>query len=345
MQNFAAAAAASGAPPRVAPETAGQPLAPPAPESACAVPPAYAAQHALVAAPQHAAAWGAVPPAYAPQQHALVAAPPPGAAWGAVPPAYAPQHALVAAPYGFPPVAAPQQNVPPPPYLPAVAPDNALTALERALAPKVEPAPAFLELERWVEAHVANVGRRRSVLDAAESLEDLKACDAEELEEILDLNTWPRLARQRFLGAWRELKGEAQEEEVEEGALVPFALPTFAVGALVDADFQARGHYFPAVVDAVHGDGTYRVAFDDGAVEERTDRVRASPWRRDGTPWDGRPLLCPWGRIGASDCRCAAALVKWLPADGQQPDLYRVECRGVQPARGWIYKLARCNLV
>ena len=344
MQNFAAAAAASGAPPRVAPETAGQPLAPPAPESACAVPPAYAAQHALVAAPQHAAAWGAVPPAYAPQQHALVAAPPPGAAWGAVPPAYAPQHALVAAPYGFPPVAAPQQTVPPPPY-PAVAPDNALTALERALAPKVEPTPAFLELERWVEAHVANVERRRSVLDAAESLEDLKACDAEELEEILDLNTWPRLARQRFLGAWRELKGEAQEEEVEEGALVPFALPTFAVGALVDADFQARGHYFPAVVDAVHGDGTYRVAFDDGAVEERTDRVRASPWRRDGTPWDGRPLLCPWGRIGASDCRCAAALVKWLPADGQQPDLYRVECRGVQPARGWIYKLARCNLV
>ena len=180
---------------------------------------------------------GRVPPAYA-AQHALVAAPPPGAAWGAVPPAYAPQHALVAAPYGFPPVAAPA--VPPPPY-PAVAPDNALTALERALAPKVEPTPAFLELERWVEAHVANVERRRSVLDAAESLEDLKACDAEELEEILDLNTWPRLARQRFLGAWRELKGEAQEEEeVEEGALVPFALPTFAVGALVDADFQAR---------------------------------------------------------------------------------------------------------
>ena len=89
---------------------------------------------------------------------------------------------MVPAPYGLPPVAAPQQNVPPPPY-PAVAPDNALTALERALAPKVEPTPAFLELERWVEAHVANVERRRSVLDAAESLEDLKACDAEELEE------------------------------------------------------------------------------------------------------------------------------------------------------------------
>ena len=213
------------------------------------------------------------------------------------------------------------------PY-PAVAPDNALTALERALAPKVEPTPAFLELERWVEAHIANVGRRRSVLDAAESLEDLKACDAEELEEILDLNTWPRLARQRFLGAWRELKVETQEEEVEEGALVPFALPTFAVGALVDADFQARGHYFPAVVAAAHGDGTYRVAFDDGSVEERTDRVRASPWRRDGTPWDGRPLLCPWGRIGASNCTCTAALVKWLPADGQS-NLYRVECRGV----------------
>ena len=303
MQQQSSPAVGAGAAPRDAPQLAGEPFAPAAQTPAWgAVPPAYA-QHALVAAPQHAAAWGAVPPhaaawgavppAYAPQQ-ALVAAPPPGAAWGAVPPAYAPQHALVPAPYGFPPVAAPQQNVPPPPY-PAVAPDNALTALERALAPKVEPTPAFLELERWVEAHVANVERRRSVLDAAESLEDLKACDAEELEEILDLNTWPRLARQRFLGAWRELKGEAQEEEVEEGALVPFALPTFAVGALVDADFQGRGHYFPAVVAATHGDGSYRVAFDDGAVEERTDRVRASPWRRDGTLWDGRPLLCPWG--------------------------------------------------
>ena len=148
----------AAAAPREAPQPAGEPLAPAAqtPEYRC------------------------VPPAYAPQ-HALVAAPPPGAAWGAVPPAYAW--------YGFPPVAAP-----PTPY-PAVAPDNALTALERALAPKVEPTPAFLELERWVEAHVANVGRRRSVLDAAESLEDLKACDAKELEEILDLNTWPRLAR------------------------------------------------------------------------------------------------------------------------------------------------------
>ena len=134
MQHFAAAAAAGGARPRVAPETAGERF-PPAAENAAwgSVPPAYyAAQHALVAAPQHAAAWGAVPPA--------------------------PQHALVAAPYGFAPVAAP-----PPPY-PAVAPDNALTALERALAPKVEPTPAFLELERWVEAHVANVGRRRSCL-------------------------------------------------------------------------------------------------------------------------------------------------------------------------------------
>ena len=162
MQNLAAAAPGLAAAPRDAPQLAGEPLAPAAQTPAWSVPPAYAAQHALVAAPQHAAAWGAVPPhaaawgavppAYAPQQ-ALVAAPPPGAAWGAVPPAYAPQHALVPAPYGFPPVAAPQQNVPPPPY-PAVAPDNALTALERALAPKVEPTPAFLELERWVEAHV-----------------------------------------------------------------------------------------------------------------------------------------------------------------------------------------------
>ena len=301
MQNFAAPPSPGAAAPRAAPQLVGEPLAPPA---------------------QEESAWGCVPPAYA-AQHALVAAPPPGAAWGAVPPAYAPQHALVAAPYGVPPVAAA-----PPPH-PAVAPDNALTALERALAPKVDPTPAFLELERWVEAHVANVGRRRSVLDAAESLEDLKACDAEELEEILDLNTWPRLARQRFLGAWRELKGEEEMEEVEEGALVPFALPTFAVGALVDADFQARGHYFPAVVAAAHGDGSYRIAFDDGTVEERTDRVRASPWRRDGTPWDGRPLLCPWGRIGASNCTCAAALVKWLPADGNTPALYRVECCGV----------------
>ena len=127
MQNLAAAAPGLAAAPRDAPQLAGEPLAPAAPTPA----------------------WGAVPPAYA--QHALVAAPQHAAAWGAVPPQYVAQHALVAAPYGFPPVAAA-----PPPY-PAVAPDNALTALERALAPKVEPTPAFLELERWVEAHVANV--------------------------------------------------------------------------------------------------------------------------------------------------------------------------------------------
>ena len=81
--------------------TAGEPFAPAAQIGVGAVPPAYAAQHALVAAPQHAAAWGAVPPPRA-------------------------QHALVAAPYGFPP------SRPLPPY-PAVAPDNALTALEQAL--------------------------------------------------------------------------------------------------------------------------------------------------------------------------------------------------------------------
>ena len=92
----------------------------------------------------------------------------------------------------------------------------------------------------------------------------------------------------------------------------------------------------------MHGDGTHTVTFDDGAVE-RTDRVRASPWRRDGTPWDGRPLLCPWGRIGASNCTCAAALVKWLPADGQQPNLYRVECRGVHAGARMDLQAAACE--
>ena len=231
----------AAAAPREAPQPAGEPLAPAAqtPEYRC------------------------VPPAYAPQ-HALVAAPPPGAAWGAVPPAYAPQHALVASPYGFPPVAAP-----PPPY-PAVAPDNALTALERALAPKVEPTPAFLELERWVEAHVANVGRRQSVLDAAESLEDLKACDAEELEEILDLNTWPRLARQRFLGAWAQLKDEEEAEE-EEGALVPFTLPRFTV----DPDREALvARVARAGRDAMDVDGGGDVA---APVQEDDDVEAPAP--------------------------------------------------------------------
>ena len=243
MQNFAAPPAPGAAVPREAPQLAGEPFAPAAQTPAWGSVPPYAAQHALVAAPQHAAAWGAVPPA--------------------------PQHALVAAPYGFAPVAA-ARPAPPPPCLPAVAPDNALTALERALAPKVEPTPAFLELERWVEAHVANVGRRRSVLDAAESLEDLKACDAEELEEILDLNTWPRLARQRFLGAWAQLKDEEEAEE-EEGALVPFTLPRFTV----DPDREALvARVARAGRDAMDVDGGGDVA---APVQEDDDVEAPAP--------------------------------------------------------------------
>ena len=200
---------------------------------------------------------GAAAPRAAPQLVGEPLAPPAQeeSAWGCVPPAYAW--------YGFPPVAGP-----PPPY-PAVAPDSALTPLERALAPKVEPAPVFLELERWVEAHVANVGRRRSVLDAAESLEDLKACDAEELEEILDLSTWPRLARQRFLGAWAQLKDEEAEEE--EGALIPFTLPRVTV----DPDREALvARVARAGRDAMDVDGGGDVA---APVQEDNDVEAPAP--------------------------------------------------------------------
>lgn len=78
-------------------------------------------------------------PTFAPQNRA----------WGAVP-AYASQRALVAAPqHAFALTAAPQHRalLPPPPFRPPVPQDSVLAALERALAPPVEPTPAFLELE------------------------------------------------------------------------------------------------------------------------------------------------------------------------------------------------------
>jgi hypothetical protein len=59
----------------------------------------------------------------------------------------------------------------------------------------------------WLGANVSEA-YRAPVLAVADSLEDLRSSDLDELEDVLALNSWPVLTRRRFIDAWRELKGE-----------------------------------------------------------------------------------------------------------------------------------------
>ena len=44
-------------------------------------------------------------------------------------------------------------------------------------------------------------------------MEDLRSCELEDLESELSLSAWPPLERQRFLSAWRGLRGENDVDE------------------------------------------------------------------------------------------------------------------------------------
>ena len=66
---------------------------------------------------------------------------------------------------------------------------------------------AAAKLDAWLKLHVAEP-RRTLARGAASNLSDYATCEAEDLEDVLQISTWPPLARSRFLRAWRKLKGD-----------------------------------------------------------------------------------------------------------------------------------------
>ena len=60
--------------------------------------------------------------------------------------------------------------------------------------------------EDWLNRNVETEAYRNRVRSVALGLGDLCACELEDLEEELNLASWPGLAKKRFLKAWRALK-------------------------------------------------------------------------------------------------------------------------------------------
>ena len=81
--------------------------------------------------------------------------------------------------------------------------------------PEAPAAPQRAALLAWLHEHVSDEARRVFVLRACDGLDDLAA--ATDAEDVLSLDTWPALARARFLRALAALRGEepADEEEAE----------------------------------------------------------------------------------------------------------------------------------
>ena len=64
-------------------------------------------------------------------------------------------------------------------------------------------------LEAWVREHLGSAERQAAVRGVADRLEDLQDCEYDDLEETLELSSWPAMTRKRFVEAWRRLKADA----------------------------------------------------------------------------------------------------------------------------------------
>ena len=97
------------------------------------------------------------------------------------------------------------------------------------------------ELESFLRNCIATEERRVEVREACgASLDDLRRCELEDLEEVLPLNTWPPLVRRRFLNAWRALNeddavADTDEEEDEEPVVAPPQPPSPAIAPAPEA--------------------------------------------------------------------------------------------------------------
>ena len=74
--------------------------------------------------------------------------------------------------------------------------------------------------DAWVADHVSGEARRREVREKAAAIGDFKAlATIEELDAFTRVQSWPEIARERFIRGWRQLRGEAVP------SLAPAAVP------------------------------------------------------------------------------------------------------------------------
>ena len=165
--------------------------------------------------------------------------------------------------------------------------------------------------QSWLRENIDCDEYRDRVRSVALGLGDLRACELEDLEEALDLASWPVLAKKRFLKAWRELKGEgapAPSEEAPRPASPPSPGPrparepkkqkesqarhAFAVGDEVEALWDEK--WWKAVVHDLRDDGSYEVHWDGMEVYDfvAANAVRAVPDAVRAVPWGA------WGGLG-----------------------------------------------
>ena len=99
-------------------------------------------------------------------------------------------------------------------------------------------------------------------------------------------------------------------------------LPSFAVGDAVEARYCGGPRHYPGVVDAINGNGTYAIAYDDGEREEEVEahlvRAKGSGNPRVGVgagacgTWRLRSLLSALARAARSD-----ALLTLIPTQAR----------------------------
>ena len=89
-------------------------------------------------------------------------------------------------------------------------------------------------LTEWLQKHVA-AERHQTVLASADCINDIAVADDEEdIADTLGLDSWPPLARRRFLRAWRQLKEESQGDAAPAAA-APAAAPVAPPAAVAPA--------------------------------------------------------------------------------------------------------------
>ena len=131
---------------------------------------------------------------------------------------------------------------------------------------------AAAQLDAWLKKHVAEP-RRALARGAASNLSDYATCEEADLEDVLQISTWPPLARSRFLRAWRKLKGD------EPAGTATVATQTDIVGPVQPVAAAAIPTGSSSAAAAAADDDDFEVSDDD---DDSDGGARAGPKRRRG---------------------------------------------------------------